>query len=406
MSKGITWQFVVPENELAATGYEYQAGSIYSLALRYQNASQGDQGARDAVVAQIADIVEDIGIFPITYFSLRGARAEILECMAVEPAYGFQRETDVVNAGVSAAGVDLCRWMFPNLHATVATSDGVSLLEKFSDRKRLEKAIQWACSGPRPQNTKKAISAGWLYAGLRGGGAAPTNFPPMAAKAIFERFTPMNGVIWDPSAGFGGRLLGAMTSKNGYTYIGTDPEPETIEHLRQLGAIVESVTGRPYSFEVHEIGSEDYVERCEDVDFVFTSPPYFDLEDYGQHGDQAAYQRQSHIRYPTPEEWVQGYLRGTVRNIYRALKPGAWCVINVADTMMAKDDRGRPTDYVDDWVEISEEEGLLLRRRGSYAVKARPGTEHQATGRFDEMAQRVKGRRREPLLIFQKPRRY
>lgn len=279
MTTSTPWPFSVPEGQLTATGYEDHAGIIYGLALRYQSFPEDDAHARDAVVAQIANIVEDIGVFPITYFSLRGAQAEVLRCMEVESTYGYGygREPDVVDAGGSKAGVELCKWAFPNLHATVAKSDRVSLREKFHDRKRLEEAIRWACGDTKPQTVKKAVSAGWLYAGLRQGGAAPTNFPPMAAKAIFEQFTPVNGVIWDPSAGFGGRLLGALTSKNGYTYIGTDPEPETIENLRQLGAIVESVTGRPYSFDVHEIGSEDYTDRYEDVDFVFTSPPYFDL---------------------------------------------------------------------------------------------------------------------------------
>lgn len=399
---GVQWSFTVPEDQLTSTGYEGVAADIYDLAIQYKTDASDTQQDGDTIVARIADLVETVGYFPITYFSLRGAQAEILKCLETDAKYGFGRESNVVSAGQSTAGVDLCKWAFPHLHATAAKAEGVSLWKKFHNRAYLEKAIRWACNGIRLGQVKKEISAGWLYAGLRGGGAAPTNFPPMAAKAIFEKFTPMNGVIWDPSAGFGGRLLGALTSPNGYTYIGTDPDPDTCRCQKRLGAIIESVTGRPYSFRVYTTGSEDYTERNEDVDFVFTSPPYFDLEDYGREGDLEAYKRQSHVKYPTREEWADGYLRGTARNICRALKPGAWCVINVADNADVKNDEGDPLDYVDDWVEISEEEGLRLRGRGSFAIQARPGSEYQKVGHLDDLARRVKGRRREPMLIFQK----
>jgi len=48
---------------------------------------------------------------------------------------------------------------------------------------------------------------------------AGRNFLPIRAKAIYERFCPENGYVYDYSAGFGGRMLGALSSKNNYTYI-------------------------------------------------------------------------------------------------------------------------------------------------------------------------------------------
>lgn len=45
------------------------------------------------------------------------------------------------------------------------------------------------------------------------------NFQPLVAAAIFRRFAPAaNAVVYDPSAGWGGRLLGAAASGNVSTY--------------------------------------------------------------------------------------------------------------------------------------------------------------------------------------------
>jgi hypothetical protein len=57
-----------------------------------------------------------------------------------------------------------------------------------------------------------------------------TNFPPSIAKFIYETYTDPNepSVIYDPSAGFGGRLIGALAASEDRSihYIGTDPNSE------------------------------------------------------------------------------------------------------------------------------------------------------------------------------------
>ena len=59
------------------------------------------------------------------------------------------------------------------------------------------------------------------------------NYPPMTAKYLYERFTEnlkdqevIN--IYDPSSGWGGRILGAMSVRDdrAINYVGTDPNPD------------------------------------------------------------------------------------------------------------------------------------------------------------------------------------
>lgn len=63
---------------------------------------------------------------------------------------------------------------------------------------------------------------------------SPT-FTPTAAAAIYHKFLPEEGgVVWDMSAGFGGRLLGALACDRVDKYIGTDPNPLSVDGLREM----------------------------------------------------------------------------------------------------------------------------------------------------------------------------
>ena len=64
------------------------------------------------------------------------------------------------------------------------------------------------------------------------------NFPPLTARLLYEKYTdhieqdePLN--IYDPSSGWGGRILGAMSSLKKIHYIGTDPNTDNF--IDELG---------------------------------------------------------------------------------------------------------------------------------------------------------------------------
>ena len=66
------------------------------------------------------------------------------------------------------------------------------------------------------------------------------NFPPLTAKYLYEKFTENINqpeiIIYDPSAGWGGRILGAMSvsdDRNIY-YIGTDPNMDNFPIERSV----------------------------------------------------------------------------------------------------------------------------------------------------------------------------
>lgn len=186
------------------------------------------------------------------------------------------------------------------------------------------------------------------------------------------------------NCGFGGRLLGALSSKNNYKYVGTDPCTETMYNLHRLGEYIEMVTGREDSYELHCCGSETFKGPANSVDFAFSSPPYFDLEVYSDEPTQCF------NKYPVLEDWLEGYVRETIKNIYHMLKPGCCYAVNIADFKVRG---GKEVAYVDEWIRISTKEGMPLYDTVYLGVTARAGTKLQAAGEV----------KKENILIFKKP---
>jgi hypothetical protein len=149
-----------------------------------------------------------------------------------------------------------------------------------------------------------------------------SNFRPTAAKLIYEKFGG-DGVIWDMSSGWGGRLLGFLSSKNTKHYIGTEPSTRTYKGLLQMSEEFSYISKK---IDIYKQGSEEYLPNKSSLDLCFTSPPYFDTEKYSDEPTQ------SYIKYPTQDEWVNGFLRKTIENCYYGLKEGGYMLYNIANT--------------------------------------------------------------------------
>ena len=155
-------------------------------------------------------------------------------------------------------------------------------------------------------------------------------------------------------------------------------------HLHELGDYIEMVTGREDSYELHCCGSEDFRGPAESVDFAFSSPPYFDLEVYSDE------ETQCFNKFPELEDWLEGYVRATIKNIHHMLKRGAVYAVNIADFTVGG---SKEVAYVDEWIRISTEEGMPLYDTVYLGVTARAGSAQQAAGEL----------KKENILIFKKP---
>ena len=136
------------------------------------------------------------------------------------------------------------------------------------------------------------------------------NFKSLNARAIVEDLCPvMWGTVYDYSAGYGGRLLGITTSKMKYSYVGIDPNTETVANLNYLNSLIDQAVSNPGT--IVQSVSEEY--RPENIDLAFSSPPYFNLEKYCDEPTQCM------VRYTTLDEWFEGYVAPTMKNIHQGL---------------------------------------------------------------------------------------
>ena len=301
---------------------------------------------------------------------------EIKKCIA----YDAHFDGDTISCG-AGVGTGLCNFLFPNLYDTVSAKDlkkidGEYARKKFYDddflKKAIRIAIQYGKSTPQPSS---------IYSGIGLCGSLPSNFRPMNALGIWNRFTEPGDTVLDFACGFGGRLLGALSSKNNLKYIGCDPNTETQSHLKELGDYIEEVTGRKNSFELHICGSEDLKIPDNTADFAFSSPPYFDLELYSTE------ETQSSIKFPTLESWLEGYVRGTIKMLYKALKPKKFYAVNIADFTSPS---GGICHFVDEWSRISEEEGFERMPNLYLGIPARAGSMEKENGEM----------KKEVILVF------
>jgi hypothetical protein len=216
--------------------------------------------------------------------------------------------------GQSMHGLSLAWSYFPNAF-NVKSNNKLTPYEAFMNdvvfmnviRKRLKIGTYISDSGIR-----KMLK---IYSGVQG----VSNFRPTAAACIYDIFAK-NGVVWDMSGGWGGRLLGAIAS-GVKEYIATEPSYETFRGLCELA--------RDYGMGIHwqikQCGSETYKPDYKSLDLCFTSPPYFDLEKYANESSQ------SYLKFNTKEAWVEGFLRQTFQNCYYGLKDDGSMLINIAD---------------------------------------------------------------------------
>jgi len=205
---------------------------------------------------------------------------------------------------------------------------------------------------------QKLFPAG-IQAFRLGLGQPAVNFPPLTARYLYERYTDHINIdeledkqlnIYDPSSGWGGRILGAMSSKKQIHYVGTDPNTDNfidevgISRYEYVANFFnnEVLETNPFweeeknTFHYFQEGSEhignhpDFQQYKGKLDMVFTSPPYFDREQYSEDDEQ------SFKAYPMYADWRDNFLRPTLTNAYESLRNDRYLLWNIADIKIGK----------------------------------------------------------------------
>lgn len=158
-------------------------------------------------------------------------------------------------------------------------------------------------------------------------------FKPEVAKTIIEMFS-RNGRIIDFSSGWGDRLAGFYASNNGKFYFGTDPnELLHDQYAKQINTYNSIIPKKKAIINNLPAETVDWA-KYDDIDLVFTSPPYFTTELYAKGEDWEV--NQSWYKYNNYEKWRDGFLFKTIRNILPSLSNDAIFAINIMNITIGK----------------------------------------------------------------------
>lgn len=297
---------------------------------------------KSKVLKEMVAEIRKINIFPIYYFNEQGILEEIQKVIDKDVRF-TQDALRIYNT----EGLVLLDFLFPNLHTVISGhQSNKSVYDRFYDDEILSICLEKALRQYKITNLRTVFFSTGRF--LR---STATNFSPLRAKAIYERFCPQNGVIYDYSAGFGGRMLGALSSFKNFTYIATDPNTETYNNLLTLGQYIEQATHRQNSYKILNQCSEDLILEPSSIDFAFSCPPYFSLEKYCNENTQSI------IKFPDYDQWLENYVRPTIKNCYISLKDSGFFGVNIGNIWT----KGKHYSLVNDWLHIAEEEGFFLK---------------------------------------------
>jgi hypothetical protein len=148
----------------------------------------------------------------------------------------------------------------------------------------------------------------------------PQPFPVAIAVDSIRRSKATR--VLDIAAGYGDRLIAACLA--GVEYVSADPtlalQPVYKKIVTDLGCPGLQYEAFPCPFE-----DLDLVGQIP-FDLLLSSPPFFDLELYDNQADT-----QSTSRYPTLDEWLQGYLWASLTKSNAVLAPNATIVLHLCD---------------------------------------------------------------------------
>jgi len=192
-----------------------------------------------------------------------------------------------------------------------------------------------------PTNVAKDLPEGHYMAG-RGNNEGGSIFDPVLCELAISWFCPKGGTVIDPFAG--GSVRGVVASRLGAQYIGVELRGEQVEANRvQAGDICAD------PIPVWHCGDSRGIDNiCKGVsaDFIFSCPPYADLEVYSDDANDL-----STLGY---NEFKLAYLE-IIKKACGLLKNDRFACFVVGDV---RDKKGNYYNFIGDTVEAFKSSGL------------------------------------------------
>lgn len=158
-------------------------------------------------------------------------------------------------------------------------------------------------------------------------------FDPALTELMYNWFCPENGKILDPFAG--GSVRGIVANYLGYNYTGLELRQEQVDSNREQALNILPIEKQPqwYCGDSDKLLDDNWQTK---FDFIFSCPPYADLEVYSDLPDDL-----SNMNY---SDFVIKY-RSIIQKALKLLKPNCYAVFVVGEV---RDKDGFYYDFVGD----------------------------------------------------------
>lgn len=198
----------------------------------------------------------------------------------------------------------------------------MSPMDVFRDDELLRKAITRALS-IWPQRFGANASSLRRILKTFTSAASVSNYRPSVAKAIMSKYSADGSTVVDFSAGYGGRLLGALTLER--QYVGIEVNRSQVLGYRRMRRAIAAAGFQLPSSRFYRGRAEETLTKISraTANLVYSSPPFFDWERYSASGDQ------SYKRYTNYNQWRCEFLTRVIAESHRILDRKGYLVLNV-----------------------------------------------------------------------------
>lgn len=210
-------------------------------------------------------------------------------------------------------------------------------------------------------------------------------FDPVLCEIMYKWFCPDGGTVLDPFAG--GSVRGIVANYLGYKYTGLELRQEQVDSNREQALNILPIENQPQWY----VGDSD--KLLDDkwnlkFDFLFSCPPYADLEVYSDLPDDL-----SNMDY---KDFLRKYC-SIIRKSLELLNPNSYACFVVGDV---RDKQGYYLDFISDTKKAFINSGAKLYNE--IILIAPIGTGAMQAGRNFPIGAKVH-KRHQNVLIFKKP---
>jgi hypothetical protein len=221
-------------------------------------------------------------------------------------------------------GMKLCQHFCSNFW-DIQNSKGLTFRQCWQNYEKMDAIREWGLKSMRH------LWMSWIRKAVYMANGLPNSsfYRPHFSRQVIEMTGIENGVLFDPCAGWGGRMLGT-TSKD-WKYISCEPNGETYKNLQKIIDFTD--TRELVTIHNHPVEELD-ISKLGQVDVVLTSPPYFNLEVYTNE------EQQCYNRHNTYAQWRDGWLVPLIDKSLSILNPqgiSAWNVMNFGKNDLSGD---------------------------------------------------------------------